>query len=224
MIDIIKKSFSSIVSARLISTSVICLLITAVMLGSFVGLAYLATSNTEIFSWGWVDKVLDYVLNAGAVVIAWFLFPIVTPLIASFFVDKVASEIEKKDYQGLLNRTSHKLSSTLVEALNFTFIMLILNIICLPFYLIPILGLVVYYLLNSYLISREFFDMAAGCYLSHVEVKKMRRSHRWLIVGFGVLMVLISNIPILNLFAPIISITLMVHLFFRLYKKTVAAA
>ena len=173
---------------------------------------------------GLCEKVIDYILNDGAVLMAWFLFPIVTPVIASFFVDKVASEIERKDYPGLLSKTPHKLSTILKEALNFMFIMLILNIICLPFYLIPVFGLSVYYLLNSYLISREFFEMAAGCYLSPIEAKKMRRGNRLVIVGSGFVIILIGNTPVINLFAPIISITIMVHLFFKLYKQSVSTA
>ncbi|MDA0782156.1 MAG: EI24 domain-containing protein [Rickettsiales bacterium] len=224
MIDIIKRSIVSITSAGLIRTSVTCLLITAVILGLFIATANFATSNTQISSWGWGEKVIDYILNAGAVLMAWFLFPIVTPVIASFFVDKVASEIERRDYPGLLSKTPHKLSTILKEALNFMFIMLILNIICLPFYLIPVFGLSVYYLLNSYLISREFFEMAAGCYLSPIEAKKMRRGNRLVIVGSGFVIILISNTPVLNLFAPIISITIMVHLFFKLYKQSVSTA
>ena len=221
MIDIIKKSFVSIASARLIRTSIICLLISALILGVFVALANFAASNTELASWGWVDKILDYLLNAGAVFIAWFLFPIVTPVIASFFAEKVVREIEKKDYQGLLQNTSNnKILTVFFEALKFALIMLFLNIICLPFYLIPVVNVVVYYLLNSYLISREFFEMAASCYYNHSEVKQIRKSNRMMIMGFGFLIVVINNVPVLNLFGPIIAITLMAHLFFKLYKKT----
>ena len=223
MIDVLNKSLVSVFSARLIRTSIICLVITAIVLGAFVALANLAASNTEIASWGWVEKILDAMLKSGAVIIAWFLFPIVTPVIASFFVDRVASEIEKKDYPGVLKKSSgNKVHVVFLEALKFTSVLLLLNILCLPFYLIPVVNVVVYYLLNSYLISREFFDMAGGCYFSPSEVKKLRKSNRIVVTMVGFLIVIINNVPLLNLFGPIIAITLMVHLFFKLYKKSVA--
>jgi len=220
MISIIQKSVKSIFSKELIHTSLLCLFITAVVLGVFVGGANIATSTTELVSYGWIESILDFLFSAGAVFIAWLLFPVITPVIASFFVDSVTEKIEKKDYPDVLQRTSHSISTTVIEAVKFVSIMIVLNIVCLPLYLIPVINIFVYYLLNSYLISREFFDMAAAFYVSPEESKKLRKSNRGSVMGLGLVIVIISNVPVLNLFGPIIAITLMVHLFFGLYKKS----
>jgi CysZ protein len=221
MIDILLKSVNSLLSRRLIKTSFISLIITFVILALFVGGAWVATLNTEVATYKWLEVVIDFLVNSGAVVLAWFLFPVITPLIASLFVEKVAKEIEREDYTGCLNVTKHKISTTFFEALRFAVFMLFLNILCLPFYFIPFVNVIVYYLLNSYLISREFFDMAAGVYLKPADVKALRRSNRFNIIGLGFLIVIINNIPILNLIGPIISITIMVHMFFKLNFKSV---
>lgn len=220
MIAVIKKSVSSIFSKELIKTSLMCLLTTAVVLGVFVGGANIATSTTELVSYGWIESILDFLLSAGAVLIAWLLFPVITPVIASFFVDSVTEKIEKKYYPGVLSRTSHSVSTTVIEAVKFVMVMVALNIVCLPLYLIPVINIFVYYLLNSYLISREFFDMAAAFYVSPQESKKLRKSNRGSVMGLGLVIVIINTIPVLNLFGPIIAITLMVHLFFGLYNKS----
>jgi uncharacterized protein involved in cysteine biosynthesis len=176
-------------------------------------------SSTSFVASGWIETSLDYLFSAGAVVMAWFLFPILTPVIASFFVEKVVTKIEESNYKGSVARVSNNGSKTFFEAIKFTFIMLILNILCLPFYFIPVVNIAVYYLLNSYLISREFFDMASASYLEPKDAKTLRKANRFSFIGLGFVIILINNIPVINLLAPIIAITLMTHLFFMLNKK-----
>lgn len=219
MINIIIKSINSLISKSLIKTSLLCFIVTAIVLCCFIGGVYFTMSNTSFVSSSWIEKSLDYLFSAGSVIIAWFLFPVLTPVIASFFVDRVVTKIEENNYKGSVNRVSNNGSKTFFEALKFTFVMLILNILCLPLYLIPVVNIAVYYLLNSYLISREFFDMASASYLEPKDAKKLRKANRFSFIGLGFVIILINNIPVINLLAPIIAITLMTHLFFMLNKK-----
>jgi CysZ protein len=46
-------------------------------------------------------------------------------------------------------------------ALKFTSVMVVLNLIALPWYLVPILNVIVFYGLNAYLLGRENFEMVA---------------------------------------------------------------
>ena len=95
-----------------------------------------------------------------------------------------------------------------------------LNLLCLPFYLIlmfvPPLNLVLYYVLNGYLISREFFELVALRRMEPAAALNMRQQSRGKIMIAGILLTFLLTIPIVNFLTPVIATAFMVHLFHSL--------
>jgi CysZ protein len=88
-----------------------------------------------------------------------------------------------------------------------------LNLLALPIYvLVPALNLVLFYLLNGYLLSREYFDLVALRRLDGMAANTLWRERRgrWMLGGIAIAGLL--SIPILNLAAPLVAAGLMLHL------------
>ncbi len=93
------------------------------------------------------------------------------------------------------------------------------NILVLPLYFVPVINLFVYYLLNGYLISREYFHMVAVRHHPLEEVTRLRKRNGGELYMMGIVIAFSLTIPIVNLVAPIVATAAMVHL----YKKRVGS-
>ena len=95
--------------------------------------------------------------------------------------------------------------------------MLLLNLLALPLYLLlmflPPTGLILFYCLNGYLLSREYFELVGGRHLDLAGLRKARKKNTWAIFPAGVLIALMLTVPILNLLAPLVATAAMVHIF-----------
>jgi CysZ protein len=90
--------------------------------------------------------------------------------------------------------------------LKFGIYSLFLNIIFLPFYFIPMIGFIIYFALNSYLLGREYYDISAISFIKKDNFKQ----HKKKISGKLNLMGLVISIgfitPLLNLIMPILAV------------------
>ena len=85
-----------------------------------------------------------------------------------------------------------------------------------PFLLFAGLGLVIMFLANAYLLSREYFLLAAMRFRPPDEAKAMRRAHRASVFLAGLLIAMFVSIPIVNLATPLFAMAMMVHMHKRL--------
>ena len=90
-----------------------------------------------------------------------------------------------------------------------------------PFLLVAGLGLVIMFLANAYLLSREYFLLAAMRFRPPAEAKAMRRAHRGQIFLAGLLIAMFVSIPIVNLATPLFAMAMMVHMHKRLSQRRV---
>ena len=88
-----------------------------------------------------------------------------------------------------------------------------------PFLFVAGLGLVIMFLANAYLLSREYFLLAAMRFRPPEEAKAMRRTHRTQIFLSGFLIAMFVSIPIVNLATPLFAMAMMVHMHKRLSQK-----
>ena len=72
-----------------------------------------------------------------------------------------------------------------------------------PFLFVAGLGLVIMFLANAYLLSREYFLLAAMRFRPPDEAKAMRRAYRGQIFLAGLLIAMFVSIPIVNLATPL---------------------
>src|SRR5690606_22642117 len=89
-------------------------------------------------------------------------------------------------------------------------------ILALPFLFFAGLGLIILFVATAYLLSREYFELAAMRFRSEEEAKAFRKQHQAAVFAAGLLIAAIVSIPIVNLATPLFGTALMVHMHKRL--------
>ncbi len=167
----------------------------------------------EMPDWaGWLSFVFLIAAGIGlALGLALLLSP-VTALIAGLFLDDVAEVIEKRDYPKDASGKAMPLGPAMASSLKFLGVVIIGNIIALFLLFIPGVNLVAFFLVNGYLLGREFFEFAAMRFRSPPEARLFRTKHGSTVFLGGLVIALFLAIPIVNLLTPLFAAGMMVHL------------
>lgn len=169
---------------------------------------------------GWLFSALAV---AGILVASFLLFPAVTGIFLSFLLDDIAEAVERRHYPALPAARRPPFLETLGGALSFAGVAILLNLIALPLYLVLTIvtpaNLFVFYLLNGYLLGREYFELVAVRRLESSLSKKLRRRFRGRVFVAGVVIAFLLSMPVVNLIAPIVATGFMVHIFEALRQR-----
>lgn len=183
-----------------------------VFIGLWSGIAYVLT-HTAFFQWGWLETAVDLLGGLATAVLTWFLFPGVVSSLVGLFLDQIADCVEARHYPTLPKADGPPLAESLVSTLRFLGVFVFLNILMLPFLLLGPLFPVLFYGVNGYLLSREYFELVAHRRLSADDAKAMRKANQWQLLMLGVIIAFLLTVPILNLITPIIATAAMIHMF-----------
>lgn len=195
------------------------LLLTVALFGGVGVAAWLAWPTEGFTSIEWINSTLDWVAGA-AVTIAFsiLLFPVAS-LFAGIFLDDIAEAVEERHYPDRRATREQPISEAIVTALKFTGVLIVLNILFLPVYIFfPI----VLYILNGYLIGREYFEMVAVRYMLPNEAASLRKANRIKVFLAGILVSLPLSIPLVNLLVPLFGTAFMVHIYKEIEKENAA--
>lgn len=146
-----------------------------------------------------------------------FLMVPVASAFTGFFLEDVADAVEDRHYPALPPATPLSLVEGLRLSVNFLGLVIALNVGAL--FLYPFVGPgipLVFWLLNGFLLGREYFTLVAQRRLPLTEVKAMRRRNRGTLLLAGTLMAAPLSIPILNLVIPVLGIATFTHLFHQM--------
>jgi CysZ protein len=188
-----------------------CVLLTlATLVALIVGVAALLF-GLDLTGLTWLDPILATAGSALVLVLAWLLFPIVVALILGLFAEDVIRAVERRYYPGLPPATGMSLVDQTYAGARFVVVALLLNLLILPFYLLPGANLPIYLGLNGYLLGREYFELVAGQRLRLRELARLRRQQRGRLWLAGVAIAAMLIIPVFNLVAPVVAIAFMVH-------------
>ncbi len=160
----------------------------------------------------WFDALFTASVGILTGVGGWFMLPSLIVVIAGFFQEAVIRHVERKDYPYAGQQAALPFWPELLHDLRFTAWSILLNLLMLPFYLIGI-GFVMSVALNSYLVGREFFEGVAGYHLGKAQAKALRRQYRKTVLGGGFVITLLTLIPGVNLFAPLLAVIWMIHVY-----------
>ena len=178
----------------------------------WVGLGYLLT-ETALFTIGWLETVSDVLGGALVLVLTWLLFPAVASAVIGLLLDDICDAVEARHYPPLGPDRDIPLAETLLSSVKFLGVMVGLNILVLFFLLIPPLFPFVFYGVNGYLLSREYFEQVAHRRVGRVEARTLRKAHQGTLFFAGLVAAFLLTVPVVNLLAPIIATAAMVHLF-----------
>jgi|SRR5579864_43969 len=195
---------------RALIISVIAALLVFVLLAVLVHLG-IALWHPSEQSWvGWLLQILGGFAVAG---LSWLLFPAVSTTILSFFLDGVLTRLDRQHYPDLPTAFTVPIRAVVKSGARLLGLTIGLNLLALPIYvLVPALNLVLFYVLNGYLLSREYFDLVTLRRLDGAKAKALWRERRgrWMLGGITIAGLL--SIPVLNLAAPLVAAALMLHL------------
>lgn len=183
--------------------------------GVFIGYLwpYVADLLPSVPDWaGWLGFVLAIIAGVGLALGLALLIAPVTALIAGLFLDDVAEVVEKRDYPTDPPGVAMPMARALLESVQFLGVVILGNVIALLLLLVPGVNLIAFFLVNGYLLGREFFEFAAMRFRSSQEAKAFRQKHRGTVFLAGLLIAGFLAIPFLNLLTPLFAAGLMVHL------------
>lgn len=182
------------------------------------GMAWLSEKLGDAFDW-----LAGSLFVIALLVLTLMLFPAVITIIVGFFLERVVQAVETRHYPGLPQSRTVSLSETVISTAKFALIVVLVNLLALPFYalliFLPPLNVVLFYLVNGYLVSREYFELVALRRLEPGAASRLRRRHRGRLQFAGMLLVLLMTIPVLNLLTPVIGAAFMLHVFQALPQR-----
>lgn len=178
----------------------------------WVAIGFLLTS-TVFFSTGWLETAVDLLGGLATLILTWFLFPGIMSALIGLFLEDIAGAVEARHYPSLPKAKGLPATAVMLTTLRFLGKVIILNILLLIFLLFPPVFPFVFYAVNGYLLSREYFELVALRRIGPEEMKALRRAHRGRLFMAGVMITVLLTVPLVNLLAPIVATAAMVHLF-----------
>ncbi|TPK94353.1 MULTISPECIES: sulfate transporter family protein [unclassified Mesorhizobium] len=161
-------------------------------------------------SWaGWLGGIIAGIVLA--VGLALLIAP-VTAIVAGLFLDDVAEVVEHTDYRNDPPGRPVPALHSLVLAIKFFGVVVLGNIVALLLLLVPGINIAAFFIVNGYLLGREFFEFAAMRFRPEPEAKALRRKYAGTVFLAGLVIALFLAVPLLNLLTPLFAAAMMVHL------------
>ena len=172
----------------------------------------------------WVATLLSIVTGVGLFVGLAFLLAPTSSLVAGLFLDELAEIVEREIYPP--DSVGHALPAgyAIWLAARFALLSALVNLIALMLLLVPGINAIAFFVANAYLLSREFFELAALRYRPLDEVRLLRRQYRLRLFVAGLLIAAFLSVPILNLLTPLFGTAFMVRLHKRIAPPTLPLA
>ncbi len=180
------------------------------------GISALLASHPLSAGYPIVDGALVFLAGAGLFVGFLYILPVVSALVAGFFLDDAALVVERTDFPADLPGRPMSLGTSIGYGLRFAGLALLVNAAALVLILVPGVNLVAFFGANAYLLGREYFEMAAIRFHPAAEAARLRRENRATVLLAGAAMAGLMLIPIVNLVTPLFGIALMVHVHKRI--------
>jgi CysZ protein len=170
-------------------------------------------------AWQLLAWILSIMAGIGIITGALFLMPTITAFIGSFFVDEVGDAVEREYYPAQPVGRALPFLRALVEGIKIAWLSLLVYFFALPFVLLAGFGVVILFLANSYLLGREYFELAAMRFRPAFEAKAMRKANAAYVFLAGMIIAVFVSIPVVNLATPIFAMAFMVHVHKRMSGK-----
>jgi CysZ protein len=168
--------------------------------------------------------LLSIAAGFGIVAGSVMLMPAVTALVAGFFADQIAAEVEREDFPADPPGKALPLWRALVEGAKTALLALVVYVCAAPFLLVAGLGAVIFFLATAWLLGRIYFELAAMRFRPPAEARTLRKRNAGTVYLGGLLIAGFVSIPIVNLATPLFAMALMVHAQKRLGGGPVARA
>jgi CysZ protein len=212
----LRKAAKLLFDRTLIGVVVASLALTILLYaGLFVAAEY-AIHQLPTLGAPWVNTVVAWFAPILLILLLFFLGAPVAALFASLFLDHVANRIEQRWYPGDAKPSGSPPGASFVAGLKLAVLVVAVDLALLPAdAAAPGIAEFVTLLANGWLLGREYFELVALRHMSRSAVAALRLRHRFGVFGGGMILSLLSAVPLVNLFAPLLGVAMMVHVFKR---------
>lgn len=188
----------------------------------WLALPWLHTLLPGMPSWaGWLGGIVAAIALAFGMAL---LIAPVTAVIAGLFLDDVAEVVERTDYPGDPVGRAMPVLRSLVLAIKFFGVVILGNVVALMLLLVPGINIAAFFIVNGYLLGREFFEFAAMRFRGEEEARALRRQYAGTVFLSGLVVAAFLAVPLLNLLTPLFAAAMMVHLHKAISAREVARA
>ncbi len=177
------------------------------------------TTPLTVLSW-----VLSIAAALGIVAGSIFLMPAVTGLLASFFADEVAEQVEQRHYPGDPPGHALPIVPAAFQGVKTALLAVLVYLVALPSLLLAGFGIVIFFLATAFLLSREYFELAAMRFHTPADARKLRKANQSTVFLAGLFLAAFVSIPILNLATPLFGTAFMVHMHKRVARRPTSPA
>ena len=173
--------------------------------------------STNLFEIGWLDTIFDTLGWFAVLAIASLLLPSIALTAITFLLEEIAISVENKHYPNLPAPRHQSLTELMTTSLWLTLTALLLNLMALPLYLVllffPPFNILVFIILNGYLMGREYFELVALRRLPPKKTRMLWRKNRGKLFLTGSIIAGLLSIPLVNWCMPVIAAAYMLHIF-----------
>ena len=188
----------------------------ALTLALFIGILVIVEftfSFVTLVPWVWLQTIIALSTGLGLIAAFFFLMSPVTALFAGLFLDKIASLVEQRHYPEDSPGRPLPAFAAAVVGLQFASVALAVNLMVFPLVFIAGFGVFLLLAANAYLISREYFEMAAARFMSPAAARALRKGNSSRIYMAGLVPASLALVPIINLVVPLFATAFFVHVF-----------
>jgi CysZ protein len=172
--------------------------------------SYIAVSNP------WLATILSFLTGVGLFLGLAFVMAPTSSLVAGFFLDELAEQVEREIAPAGRVGRALPAGRSIWLAAKFALVSLGVNLLALTLLLVPGVNIVAFLSANSYLLGREYFELAALRYRPLEEVRALRRRHAFYLFVAGFPLALFVSTPLLNMLTPLFGVAYMARVHQRL--------
>ena len=164
----------------------------------------------------WVNTFLDLAVPVLMLFLPFFLGAPVAAFFASLFLEEVAKKVEARYYPADPVASGAPTGTLLFTGLRLALLVVLADVLMLPADVaVPGIAEFATVLVNGWLLGREYFELVALRHLKRSAADALRRRHSGSIFWAGLVISVLTLVPIINLIAPLFAASFMVHLFKR---------
>lgn len=177
-----------------------------------VGLVWWGLSLLTGTGWGGLDSLIAALGGLLALVIGGLIYPALVTVLIGLFAEPLCRRVEELHYPERGPGRAQPLSEIIVGTVNFAGKTLALNLLTLlATFVIPGINIFVFIAINGYLVSVEYFEIAAVRRMPLKQVRALRQQHFLRLWGAGAVFASGMAIPVIGVIAPVVAVVFMVH-------------
>jgi len=166
------------------------------------------------------DMALAIFSALGLIAGAIYLMPPITSLVAALFFDEIAEQVERRNYPNDPAGKALPITTSTLLSLRFFGLVMLVNIFALLLLIIPGVNIGVFFFANAYLLSREYFELAAMRFHSIEHARTLRKANALRVFLAGLVIAGVVIVPILNLITPVFATAFMVRMHKKISRET----